>query len=407
MGGFRQQWHWFDYILIAMRTLWFVLGVIYIQTNTDIFYRGNTLFETAGFIWLVLMWHTVVYLIPLVLFVNKKLPRLFAVLAELILSGSFFCLIAANLPNDFGFYNFPVLMLGYMSTGRLAPWAAIGSLIVLPALAGWGWRLGAERTVSTMVDVGILYSIGFCFQKMITSFHKNKEMYAIIEKQNQTLEIYSRQIERLTLYEERNRLARELHDTVGHTFTTTIMGMDAVYYLIDNAPEEAKTNLRELLHVTRNGLDEVRRHIHQIAPDKEERSLSGGLAKIANEFALHTGTNVELKTAGKECPVSENIRLTMIRCLQESLTNAKKHGMASSIHIELSFQAGFIGMKIADNGSGSEQIVEGFGLRGMSERIANLGGTLEVTSSPEQGTVIACKIPVQSNPSLSINQEGA
>ncbi|MNI54363.1 Sensor histidine kinase DesK [compost metagenome] len=171
--------------------------------------------------------------------------------------------------------------------------------------------------------------------------------------------------------------------------------MDAVYYLIDAAPQEAKNNLRELLHVTRNGLNEVRRHIHQIAPDHEERSLTLALSQVAGEFAIHTGTEVVVHTEGTEYFVSENVRLTMIRCLQESMTNAKKHGMASTVSIELTYTVQSVQIKIVDNGKGAGKLVEGFGLKAMSERVANLNGKLYVHSHADNGTEIICTIPTK------------
>jgi signal transduction histidine kinase len=232
-------------------------------------------------------------------------------------------------------------------------------------------------------------------------------MYEIIQEQNQTLELYSKQIEKLTLAEERNRLSRDLHDTVGHTFTTTIMGMDAVLYLIDLSPEEAKKSLRELLHVTRNGLDEVRRHIHQIAPEKDELPLSASLSQIGHEFALHTGTSVELAVSGAEYPVSEQVRWTFIRCLQESLTNAKKHGSASRVQVDLLFGEDAVKLRIANNGRVADKLVKGFGLQAMTDRLANLHGTLEVESDERRGMAVVCTVPVMGIRQANPQREGA
>jgi len=386
--------HWFDYAVIGIRSLGFLSGIHYILANSDLFVNGRALFAIPAGLWFILLMYTLAYVTSMGLFLYRKLPRAYPVMAELGLSGAFFCLLEASSTGLFNFFNIPAVVIGYMSTGRLAVFPAAASIIAVPVLVVWFWGIGVEAAVNMITEFAVLYGIGFCFQNIIVSYRKMNEMYEFIAKQNRTLEIYAKQIESLTLTEERNRLSRELHDTVGHTFATTITGMDAVYYLIDVAPQEAKNNLRELLHVTRNGLDEVRRHIHQIAPEQEERSLSEALSQIARDFALYTGTKLESHTEGREYAVSENVRLTLIRCLQESLTNANKHGKASAISMKLAFSENFVEMKIADDGKGAGRLVEGFGLKAMSERVANLNGKLAVSSHSDHGTVIVCTIPM-------------
>lgn len=386
--------HWFDYAVIGIRSLGFLSGIHYILSNSDIYVTGRAIFAIPAGLWFILLLYTLAYVASMGLFLCRKFPRAFPVMAELGLSGAFFCLLEASSTGQFNFFNIPSVVIGYMSTGRLAVFSAAASIVAVPVLAAWFWGTEVEATINMIIEFAVLYSIGFCFQNLIVSYRKMNEMYEFIIKQNRTLEIYAKQIEALTLTEERNRLSRELHDTVGHTFVTTITGMDAVYYLIDVAPQEARNNLRELLHVTRNGLDEVRRHIHRIAPEQEERPLTVVLSQIAGEFALHTGTKFEAHTVGREYAVSENVRLTLIRCLQESLTNANKHGKASMIRMELAYSEDFVEMKIVDDGKGTGELVEGFGLKSMSERVANLNGTLAVSSHYDQGTVIVCTIPM-------------
>ncbi|RKN85114.1 sensor histidine kinase [Paenibacillus ginsengarvi] len=397
--------HWFDYAVIGIRSLGFLSGIHYILSNSDIFVNGRAIFAILDGLWFILLLYTLAYVASMGLILYRKLPRAFPVMAELGLSGAFFCLLEASSTGPFNFFNIPLVVIGYMSTGRLAVCSAAASIVAVPVLAACLWGIGGEAVINMITEFAVLYSIGFCFQHMIVSYRKMNEMNEFITKQNRTLEIYAKQIEALTLTEERNRLSRELHDTVGHTFATTVTGMDAVYYLIDVAPQEAKNNLRELLHVTRNGLDEVRRHIHRIAPEQEERPLKEVLSQIAREFALHTGTKFEAHTEGKEYAVSENVRLTLIRCLQESLTNANKHGKASAIRMKLTYSENFVEMKIADDGKGTGKLVEGFGLKAMSERMANLNGKLAVSSHSDCGTVIVCTIPMNKNSPTAATSE--
>jgi len=380
--------HWFDYVVFGVRAVWGVLGIMSLHYSfglTGILLAGGI----AGYV--------LSCCVPFALYLSKRVPRYAAPVAELLITGGLYLAVPVQ-DTFFSFFHVPVLTLGYLATGWHAIWAAaVVGLYPIVLVSNGTFYLPLDRFADELANLAVLFAFGFCFQRLVTSYQKINGMFGIIRKQNQTLENYAKQIEKLTLSEERNRLSRDLHDTVGHTFTTTITGMDAVYYLIDISPDEAKKSLRELLHVTRNGLDEVRRHIHQIAPDKDEQSLVQGLSQIGGQFALHTGTNVTFETEGAEYPVSDFVRTAFIRCLQESLTNAKKHGMATVIRVKLTFERERVAMRIEDNGKGDESLTQGFGLQTMTERLSNVNGSLTVTSSADKGTVVHCTVPVFAN----------
>ncbi|CAM3925968.1 sensor histidine kinase [Cohnella lubricantis] len=385
--------HWFDYVFLSIRTLWFLAGVNYIVSNPGNYNHGSHLLGAAGMLGVALSFFFIIYLVPLVLYMRQRRLTVYPVIAEMALSGAFNCFFEGNSTNEFAFYNLPALAMAYMSGSRLGIGLAVSSVVATPLLASLVWGFGLESAVNIIVDGLIFLAIGYSFRKLVSSFFQIKRMNGIIGEQNRTLELYANQIEQLTLTQERSRLSRELHDTVGHTFTTTITGMDAVYYLIDADREEAKRSLRELLDVTRSGLDEVRRHIHQIAPEGEERSLTLVLSGIAREFASFTDTAVDYDAEGEEYPVPENVRTALVRCVQEALTNAKKHGFATAIRIRLTYHPDRLQLIVKDNGAGTNQLVEGFGLHAMGERISNAHGSLHVASSPGYGVTIECHIP--------------
>ncbi len=403
----RQKWHWFVYVIIGMRALWLAGGLNDLHVQPERFAEKTGISWSPDMVWPMTAGYILSSAVPLALYMIRRVPRWVPVLAELAVSGTMYLVFSVNSGSGFDFFNVPVLTLGFISTGWHAAWALAAGVGVFPVLAGWIWGFPLAGVSDEIFNLLVLFIIGFCFQKIVSSYQKINGMYAIIRQQNQMLEQYSKQIEKLTLAEERNRLSRDLHDTVGHTFTTTIMGMDAVYYLIDLNPEEAKKSLRELLHVTRSGLDEVRRHIHQIAPEKDGLPLSASLGQIGSEFALHTGTVVDFAAEGAEFPVPEQIRWTLIRCLQESLTNAKRHGEATRVTVRLKFEPNALILNITDNGKGNDHLVKGFGLQGMTERLANLNGSLEIQSDVQRGTTVACQVPVMRRPMESLKQEGA
>ncbi|NOU75943.1 hypothetical protein GC098_32135 [Paenibacillus sp. LMG 31458] len=304
--------------------------------------------------------------------------------------------------------NCPLMVIGFLTDRKNAWWTAPIFMVAMPVAYFFilNSGMGVGQLFSFILNAVLFFAIGLSLQRVVTSNEKtekllaeNQRQYHLIHEQNNALEQYANQIEQLTLLEERNRMARELHDTVGHTFTSVIMGMDAVSYLIETVPDKAKEKLDVLRSVTRNGLEEVRRSIHQMVPEGD-MLLSQQLTRLANEFALHTGTQIRFTTVGDEFDIPKQTKLSLIRCLQESLTNAKRHGRASTVEVTLTYSDDLVDIRIEDDGVGTEQLKVGFGINAMQERIFALQGTLQVSSTIGQGTVVHCSIPAKRLPSF-------
>ncbi|WNR43927.1 sensor histidine kinase [Paenibacillus roseipurpureus] len=305
--------------------------------------------------------------------------------------------------------NCPIMVIGFLTDRKNAWWTAPIFMLGMPVAYFFLLHsgMGVGQLFSFILNAVLFFAIGLSLQRVVTSnehteklLEENQRQYHLIHEQNNVLEQYANQIEQLTLVEERNRMARELHDTVGHTFTSVIMGMDAVSYLIEVSPEKAKEKLDVLRGVTRAGLEEVRRSIHQMVPQEGDVLLSHQLSHLANEFALHTGTHIEFTTVSEEFDIPKLTKLSLIRCLQESLTNAKRHGKASSIQIVLTYADDQVSLRVEDDGVGTSDLKVGFGINAMQERISALQGMLSVHSLSEQGTVVHCTIPVKRLPSF-------
>ncbi|MCX7571229.1 sensor histidine kinase [Tumebacillus sp. DT12] len=384
-----RDWHWSNWLFYMIRLSWF-LGHWVIFTELLPQVSSGALFRLA---------QVLCFLLPLLFWRPGATHRTLFVWTEALTSGLFAVYVNGVLDAHSTFLILPLTLVGFLSVQRMVWWVAPLFVLVLPAL---GPLLGLQSwhgVWEMMVGGQVAFLIGYAFSRVLSSheqmrtlLHENQRQYQLIEEQNQALMQYAQQVEQVTLLEERNRMARELHDTVGHTLTSVIMGMDAVMYLVDSVPEKAKEKLEVLRDVTRGGLDEVRRNIHQIAPTEEER-LGHTLAAIAGEFAVHTATKISLYTEGEEYEVATPVRLTLIRCLQESLTNAKRHGRAMTVLIRLCYGPDSVQLRIEDDGIGMADSLFGFGLRTMQERIAAHQGTLDVVSRAGEGAVVTCTIP--------------
>jgi len=231
-------------------------------------------------------------------------------------------------------------------------------------------------------------------QKMKNLLEEIEKKNNIIANQNKTLLQYSKQVEQQTLIAERNRMIRDLHDTVGHTFTSSILGLDAGIILLDKSPDKVKEKLINLRKVMEEGLQEVRRNIYAMIDDEDRTPLSKQLERMSIEFSTHTSTHINFEMQGNEVEIPGYKKIVIIRCLQESLTNAKRHGKASQIDIILHFTEQKLSLTIRDNGVGSKNSNFGFGLRSMEERISSLQGQLIFDSELGHGATITCSIPL-------------
>lgn len=392
----RRPWHWIDWSLFAILVLWFATGIAYLLSNPNDFDQiPISVFVIGLFVCTVfplLFWRP-----------NYTNLALFPI-SVLLTSGSLQIYLASISQKPFTILYCQMIAVGFLSDRKYVWWTApvftLGFPIAFLFIIHGDYGIG-DMVVDVLNSV-LFFGMGLSLQRVHSMNEKtekllaeNRRQYQLIHEQNNALEQYANQIEQLTLLEERNRMARELHDTVGHTFTSVIMGMDAVSYLIEASPSKAKEKLDVLRSVTRKGLEEVRRSIHQMAPEGDDQLLSQQLARLANEFALHTGTVVSMHTAGEEYELPKQVKLTLIRCLQESLTNAKRHGRAAKVEVILIYDTSQIMLKVEDDGIGTDQLKRGFGISAMQERITALQGILEVASAKGHGTTVLCEIPTR------------
>ena len=239
------------------------------------------------------------------------------------------------------------------------------------------WFTGLE---SLMVCLNILLFVLY----MILLFTSQKDENARIRKLNEQLNQandqlrdYAVNMERMTQMRERNRLAREIHDTLGHTLTGIIMGADAGLALFDVAPEESKKRMEIVAQSARDGLTDVRRSIKALRPDALERStLAQALEGLVENFRLTTSAQIAYFQEAEEWDLDPDEEDALYRVVQEGLTNAVRHGRAERIEIRITRTGDAVTVSVRDNGTGCASLEEGFGLRHMRERLEMLGGTL-------------------------------
>lgn len=221
----------------------------------------------------------------------------------------------------------------------------------------------------------------------------NEKYFQIMKQENKALAQYAENVELMAQIEERNRIAQDLHDTIGHTFTSLIMGLDILYQSIDKNEEVLLERLEKLLSLARTGFTQIRKNIHDISLENDA-TLSEEINSIINQFKEVTQIDISLAMIGKEYEVFSEIQMVLIRCLQESLTNAVRHGKATNINVFLQFESEFISLRVEDNGIGTDDIIVGFGLQTMKNRVENLQGQVSLQTEVGKGLTLVCKIPI-------------
>ncbi len=239
------------------------------------------------------------------------------------------------------------------------------------------WFTGLE---SLMVCLNILLFVLYMILLFISQKDENERIRKLNEQLNQAndqLRDYAENMERMAQMRERNRLAREIHDTLGHTLTGIIMGTDAGLALFDVAPEESKKRMQIVAQSARDGLTDVRRSIKALRPDALERStLVQALEGLVENFRLTTSAQIAYFQEAEELKLDPDEEDALYRVVQEGLTNAVRHGRAERIEIRITRTGDAVTVSVRDNGAGCAAPEEGFGLRHMRERLEMLGGTL-------------------------------
>ena len=381
----HRKWHLLDSFIFFIRIIWISYEIYEISIT-----------ETGMEKWVLFVWAISAFLVPYLFYRPGYIQFRYYLIAETLLTGSLFIYLASQyqVVEMYGFLILPMITIAYACQVKPLIW--IGPIVFVSIFFVGTWvgnLLNNWDALFVFVDAALFYGIGASLGRMTLVNNANKKLIASIEEKNRDLEYYAKTVEELTIKEERNRVSQELHDTVGHIFTSVITSLDALPYLYRADKEEAEKSIKEISNLARNGLEDVRKTIHQMSPI-DNQPLVESIQNLIADFRKHTATNVEVTIQGEAIEVGERIKHTIIRCIQEGLTNAKKHGDATLIKVNITFEDQKLIVLIEDNGKGCQELKLGFGLHTMKDRISSLAGTISFSSKLNSGMRIMCSIPL-------------
>jgi signal transduction histidine kinase len=243
--------------------------------------------------------------------------------------------------------------------------------------------------------VALVYGTGIVFVVVFTRIAASeREARAGLAEANRLLRENAAQVEELATTRERNRLAREIHDSLGHYLTVVNVQIGAAQAIFAQDATRALDHLSKAQSLTQEGLGEVRRSVAALrASPTESRPLPEALAKLVEQWNA-TGLRARLSVEGARRQLTPQADLTLYRAAQEALTNVGQHAGASRVDLILDYRAPeSVLLQVQDDGVGGSNSGEGFGLLGVRERAQHLGGEVRVHTETGKGFRLEVELP--------------
>ncbi|HEX6472253.1 MAG TPA: sensor histidine kinase [Streptosporangiaceae bacterium] len=319
----------------------------------------------------------------------------------------------------FGFFAFTGYIHAFMLPGRwrfagVAVTAWSMALSQIGGAATFGWDAIVPYVVIAAFNMAVAGA--FAFFGSLTQEQNDKRKHIIDElaETNARLEATMEenaglqaqllvQAREAGVAEERQRMAREIHDTLAQGLTGVITQLQALERVTDR-PDERRRHLDTAMRLARDSLAEARRSVRAVRPEALERArLPDALAEVVARWSADNGVPAEITTTGTARPLHPEVEVTLLRTAQEALANAAKHAAASRVGLTLSYMEDVVTLDVRDDGVGFEPAPAGapgeptarggFGLTAMRQRVSRLAGTLAIESEPGAGTAISASVP--------------
>ncbi|HYC33767.1 MAG TPA: sensor histidine kinase [Gemmatimonadales bacterium] len=303
-----------------------------------------------------------------------------------------FAILALTLmPQYFIRLPFPVAVISILPP-------AIGSeyshrLEVLANPDGFPWGIALLRGLA-------LLAIGVTFKVMAIQIEERKRLQKSLASAER----------KAGMLEERQRLAREIHDTLAQGFASILLHFERAEQVDERSESPARPHLALARSVAREGLEEARRMLAALRPEVlEQRALPEAVGRVCEDWSHRFGLAANLSITGTPGPLHPDIELAVLRAVQEALTNVARHSGAKTAAVTLSYMEDLIVLDVQDDGRGlppGSETGRGYGLTGMRERAERVGGSLSVESAPGEGTTISITLPAVLSSTGEVTFEG-
>jgi signal transduction histidine kinase len=264
-----------------------------------------------------------------------------------------------------------------------------------------GYIFDGASNLTTLISMGGGFAffgfVGASLRRSDAARRESDRLLGELQQAHEQLQEYAAQVEQLAVAEERNRLAREMHDALGHRLTVAVVQLEGAQRLIPTEPDKAANMVGTMREQLKMALQELRQTVSALRISAEaDLPLPEAIQRLVTNFQVATGLPVHLDLPVEMPALPSSHRLTLFRAIQEGLTNVQRHAEAGQIWLELAAHNGAVTLVIADDGKGFPEVIgDGrFGLEGLRERTKQLGGSVYLENREGGGAKIRLQIPV-------------
>lgn len=270
-------------------------------------------------------------------------------------------------------------------------------------IVGWVIQNRGASIYNSIVEIlsGVLIGLlaivlDYIIVQFLLKFYKTngelREAVKLADEKRAEAEAAYEQLTLTKVFEERNRIARDIHDNAGHSLTTVIMQTEAAKLIIEENPEEAKNRIISANIQARNALEQLRESVHLLAGRPQTRPLREELCEIVAQTI--GGTEIRARYDVSDVKADGEQYRFLCNTLKELMANGIRHGGATAFYIELKQENGNIKLLVSDNGCGVDgEINEGYGLKGIRENAEKLGGGCRYSSEADEGFETEISLP--------------
>lgn len=265
--------------------------------------------------------------------------------------------------------------------------AAIVVVAMVPFVhLGMEWRDGLREGLGTLAAAAFAAVLTYL---MVRERRARDELATAHER----LQEYAVQAERFATVQERNRMARDIHDGLGHSLTVVQMQVKAARAVLAKDPARADAVLSKAQHLAEEALAEVRRSVGALRDPRPPLPLPEALGVLADETSA-AGIPTVLDVSGAARPLPSASQESLFRAAQEGLTNVRKHSGATRAELILDYTpTAAVRLEVRDDGAGMQASGSGYGLLGVQERAAQAGGRMSIESAPGSGSTLSVEVP--------------
>lgn len=350
---------------------------------------------------------------------------------------------AVDLMSSFALFALiPMLMMSLATRPALVA-GVLGNLVPVTMLWLRGGAAGPTVLfvlLASLLGIALSALLGLWIKRVV---RQNKEHAELIEELRRNREQVARLSHQAGIFAERERLAREIHDTLAQSLTSIISLVQAADSEVEGAPAVARKHLALVGRVAKESLVEARAFVADRTPASlQESSLAQALRRQADGLTAESGLLVRFAVEGDERPLPMAVNVVLLRAAQEAGANVRKHADARAVELMLRYDAGQVVLRVADDGKGFDAAAGaevaaaaaaavgagkaaagsagkeqergaagqgqgdggGFGLRGMAARVAQTGGVLSVVSVPGVGTTVEVTVPVEETADVTVDE---